>query len=79
MGFSPWSVIALKKERSYLNGRKKDNAEKDFNHQKDSYKEYLYTVKTNNYWKRIRCVTGKKIDNPDVIHDRIWEVVKKFI
>ena len=70
----------LKKvRRAYLKGKKKDNAEKDLDHQIQSYKEYLYTVKNNPYWKRVKCVTRGKLDSPELIHDRIWKVVEGYL
>ena len=42
-------------------------------------KEYLKTVKQFNYWKAVKCMTKGRIDPPEVIHDRIWTAVKKYI
>ncbi len=68
-----------KSDRKYLNGRKQDEAEKDFKHQRDSYKEYVYTTKTNSNWKKIKAETKGKIDTAQMIHDRIWKIVEKYI
>ncbi|MDO8340999.1 MAG: hypothetical protein Q7T59_03425, partial [Candidatus Woesebacteria bacterium] len=69
----------IKKDRKYLKGKSEDEAEKRYYHQKDAYKEYLKTAKQFKYWKIIKCMSREKIDPPEVIHDRIWKVVKKFI
>jgi len=66
-----------KSNRKYLKGKKVDLAEKNWKHQESSYREYLRTVNSFRYWKRIRCVTNGKIDIPEIIHDRIWKVVSK--
>lgn len=66
-----------KSNRGYLKGRKVDSAEKNWKHQECSYKEYLRTVNAYNYWKRIKCVTGGKIDSPEIIHKKVWEVVSR--
>jgi dTMP kinase len=68
-----------KTERLYLKGRKKDNAEKDYQHQLSAYKEYLYTVKHYSFWKKVKCTTKGEIDAPEVVHERVWKVVEKVI
>jgi dTMP kinase len=62
--------------RKYLGGRKKDIAEKDFNHQAEAYKEYVQMTKVDPKWIRVSCVTGGKLDGEEVIADRIWRVVE---
>lgn len=72
--------LNLKKStRGYLKGKKQDEAEKDRLHQRKSYDEYVYTVKNNSYWKRVKAETKNNIDTPEVIHDRIWKIVEKYI
>jgi dTMP kinase len=68
-----------KKNRKYLNGKSEDEAEKRLYHQKAAYKEYKKTAKQFKYWRVIRCITKGKIDSPEVIHDRIWKEVSKFV
>ncbi len=68
-----------KKHRKYLKGRSEDEAEKRLYHQEAAYKEYLKTAKQFKYWRIIKCMTGKKIDPPGIIHEKIWNVVKKEI
>lgn len=72
-------LLSLKKERQYLNGRKKDKAEKNWKHQWLAYKEYLFMPKYDKSWVLIRCVTRGKLDPPEVIHKRIWQEVSKIL
>jgi dTMP kinase len=67
-----------KKERLYLKGRKKDLAERDYEHQKAAYKEYLYSVKTFDYWRKVRCTTNNFINPPEVIHQKVWKTIQKY-
>jgi hypothetical protein len=72
-------LIKTKKERGYLDGRKKDNAEKNWKHQWSSYKEYLHMTKNEKDWVAIKCMKDKSLDTPEVIHERIWKEVSKII
>jgi dTMP kinase len=72
-------LIKNKSDRKYLNGRKKDYAEKNWKHQESSYKEYVYMTKNDKIWKRIKCVTKDNLDLPEEIHKRIWKEVVKVI
>lgn len=62
-----------KTAREYLKGRKQDIAERHRDHQFSSYQSYLAEVRLNDWWQKIRCLTGGKIDSPAVIHRRIWD------
>ncbi len=64
---------------SVLNKMKpsRDIAEKDWKHQAAAYREYLRTIKDQNYWIRIRCLTNQTIDTPKIIHERVWSVVSR--
>jgi len=68
-----------KKDRKYLNGKSEDEAEKRFYHQKAAYKEYLQSASDFKYWKVVKCMNKNKIDSPEVIHNRIWDIVSKLI
>jgi len=67
----------IKTKRKYLKGKKVDSAEKNWQHQERAYKEYLRAVKTNSYWKKVKCATNGRIDTPEVIHERVWQIVSK--
>lgn len=68
-----------KKERAYLKGKKKDIAEADSKHQKNSYAEYLRTVRDEKYWQGVKCMTAGKLDSPEQIHGRVWKLVSRII
>jgi dTMP kinase len=68
----------MKKERQYLNGKKQDLAERDREHQKAAYHEYLRTVTTTSYWTKVRCVAKGVTLSPEVIHERVWIQVEKL-
>jgi len=69
--------LALQKgPRSYLGGRRKDIAEKDFNHQEEAYREYLRMARTDPAWVRVPCITEGRLDSDQVIYERIWEIVR---
>lgn len=72
-------LIKTKEGRNYLNGKKKDNAEKNWKHQWASYKEYLYMTKKEKTWVSVKCMTKNKIDLPKIIHERVWKEVSKII
>lgn len=72
-------LIKTKNEREYLKGRKKDYAEKNWQHQWSSYKEYAFMTKTNKDWISVKCINRGKIDTPEVIHERIWEKVSAIL
>jgi len=73
------SLNKNKKSRKYLNNRTEDEAEKRIYHQKAAYKEYIRTAKQFDYWKIVKCMSDNKIDSEELIHDRIWDIVKKHI
>ena len=66
-------------EVSYLKGKKKDIAEREFEHQQASYREYLYTVENYNFWESVKCTTKGILDTPEVIHERVWKKVEKVL
>ena len=68
-----------KKRRQYLKGKKEDQAEKDNWHQKESYEEYLLTVRLNKNWIRVCCMTKGVINSPYVIDKSVWKLVKKIL
>lgn len=60
-----------KERRTYLQGKKEDIAERNWEHQKRAYRAYLHEVRLNDWWVKIRCMTKGKLDPPDVIHKRV--------
>jgi dTMP kinase len=74
-----FKLSRLKTERGYLKGRKRDLAEINKNHQIQAYKEYLLTVRNNQNWVKVKCVTKGVLDLPEIIHERVWERVNRII
>lgn len=72
-------LLKNRKADKYLIGKKKDIAERVFQHQVDSFNEYLFTVEHQKFWRKVRCTTAGEIDKPDLIHERVWEVIKSQI
>lgn len=68
-----------KEARAYLHGKKQDLAEKNFDHQIRTYKEYLRTVSRFKYWTKVACEPDGRLDSPDIIHERVWEKVETLI
>jgi len=70
----------LKRRQSYLGKKSKDIHEKDLNHLKNSYRSYLDMVK--NFPKDfhiVDCLKNGQLLSPEIIHDKVWEEVKKVI
>jgi len=65
-----------KKERAYLKGKQEDEAEKDFRHQKESYREYLLTVEKEDYWVGVKCTQNGELKSPEEIHEMVWRETK---
>jgi len=72
------TLIAKKNKRTYLNGKIKDQYEKDANYLKKVENMYLKTVKTNKSWVKIDCVENGVILSPDIIHKKIINVLKRL-
>jgi dTMP kinase len=72
-------LIKQKKQRAYLEGKKKDGAERNWQHQWAAYREYKYIVANERTWKAVCCTTKGELDSPEVIHDRVWKTVLKII
>ncbi len=70
----------LKRKRAYLGKKPKDIHEKDQNHLKDSYIAYKDAVKKfPKDFRIINCMSKNKLLSPEIIHNKIWEIVKKII
>lgn len=64
--------------RAYL-GKKKDVHERDVEHLKNSRKSALWLSKTQKNWVKIECMKNGELARPHVIHEEIYERVKKII
>lgn len=70
-------LIRGKIARAYIKGKKKDIAERDFNHQLDAYREYMRTVDADpGRWVAISCPTTKNMGGDTII---IQEAIRKVI
>jgi len=68
-----------KSDREYLKGRKQDIAERHHHHQFSAYKSYINEVYLNDWWYKIRCLTKGKLDQAEIINNRIFrQVIKKL-
>lgn len=64
-------------KKEYLKGKTKDQYEKDINYLNKVEKEYLNLIKKYKHWVKINCVKEGKILPPEVIHQKIIEILKK--
>jgi dTMP kinase len=70
----------LLRRQSYLGEKSKDMHESDINHQKNALDSYLWAAKTYpELFTVIECVEGEKLLLPGIIHDKIWQEVKKIL
>lgn len=72
-------LIKEKRGRAYLKGKKRDVAERNKKHQLEAYKEYVYTVKHRDFWTKVNCVSRKKLNSPEKIHEKVWEKAAKVL
>ena len=72
-------LINGKGDRAYLNGEKKDIAEKDTAHQDDARSEYLRVAQKRPDWKIVTCTTADgTLKTPEKIHADIIELLTKL-
>lgn len=64
--------------RAYLK-KKKDVHEKDVQFLENSRKSALWLVKTQKNWINIECMDKNTLERPEIIHEKIYEKVKKII
>lgn len=72
------TLIAKKNKRTYLNGKLKDQYEKNTNYLKKVEDMYLDIARTDKSWVKIDCVENGVILPPDVIHKKIINILKKL-
>jgi len=65
-----------KRSKKYLKGRR-DVAEDNLIHLKDSRESALYLHKTNKNWIKISCCKGNICMPPDGVHEKVFEIVRK--
>lgn len=73
-------LVNQKGKREYLKGLKKDIHEKDLKYLKQAEKVYLELIKLYPHdFKKINCVNQFQILTPEEIHQKIWNILEKFI
>lgn len=70
-------LIAKKKKRAYLNGKSKDQHEEDIKYLEKVERMYLLMIKRYKNWVKVDCVENGKIISPELIHQKILEVLRK--
>lgn len=71
------TMISKKNKRKYLDGKIKDQYEKDVKYLKKVEDLYLDTVKENKSWIKVDCVENNKIISPEAIHNKIIIILGK--
>lgn len=67
-----------KRRKKYLKGRK-DVAEDNLRHLKDSRASALSLAKRNKNWVRIECCQGMLCLSPEQVHEHVFAVAKKVL
>ena len=66
-------LVEQKGERNYI-GNKKDIAEEDLEHQKESEKNYI-SLSEKFGWKKIECVDNGKLLSKEEVAERVWNAL----
>lgn len=69
--------VAKRKKESYLKGGRKDVAEDNLIHLKDSRNSALSLAKENKNWFKVSCCKGMFCLMPEHVHDQVFAIVKK--
>ena len=69
------TLIAQKKQRSYLGVGEKDQYEKDTEYLKKVESMYLDIARSDKNWVKINCVENNKILAPEIIHKKIVDII----
>ncbi len=72
-------LIDKKGQRSYLNGRKKDQNEENIFYLKRVEKMYLWLNRHKKNWIKIDCVKSGKMLSPDLIHKKIVSIIREKV
>lgn len=67
-----------KRKKKYLNG-KKDVAEDNLLHLKESRLSAISLEKNNKNWKKIECCKGKVCVSPEEVSLKVFDIVKKIL
>lgn len=57
----------------------RDVAEKSTQHQKDAEASATWLAKTQKGWRQVNCFEGRTVLSREVIHERVWDILKPMI
>ena len=69
--------VAQRKKSSYLKKGRKDVAEDNLTHLKDSRESALSLYKNNKDWEKVQCCKGMYCMLPEQVHEKVYEPIKK--
>ncbi len=70
-------LVDKKGHRDYIGGEGRDLHEADMQHQKNTEKVYLQLVNILPNTFMVECAPNNKLLTPEVVHEQVWEIVKK--
>jgi dTMP kinase len=68
--------VAKRKKQSYLKNGRRDVAEDNLIHLKDSRNSALSLAKTNKNWIKVSCCKGMFCLLPELVHEEVYEIVQ---
>lgn len=71
--------VALRKKTSYLKSGRRDVAEDNLMHLKDSRNSALWLTKNNKNWSKIECCRGMYCLLPEQIHQQVWDLITSHL
>ena len=69
--------VAKRKKTSYLKGGRRDVAEDNLVHLKDSRNSALSLYKQNKDWEKVQCCKGMFCMMAEQVHEHVFEIIKK--
>lgn len=64
--------------RAYADGKKRDIHEADLNHLKNAERVYLQIAGLFPNTKLVECMDGERLMNPQEVHNKVWELVRRI-
>jgi dTMP kinase len=65
-------------DRKYVNGKKRDLHEADLKHLQNAEKVYMEIARLFPNTKLVECVAGGKLLDPQSVHNKVWELVRRI-
>jgi len=72
-------LVDQKGERDYLHGKKRDIHEDDLNHLKNAENAYLQIAQNYPEFELVECVKENAILPKEIIHEKVWAVIKTYL